>query len=257
MTEKSSTSNSFHLFNNYYDLLYHEKDYEKEAQYINGVLNKYNPAISDLLELGCGTGNYSKYFSDSGYTITGIELSEQMVSLAKSKSIPRFLPLVGDISTFEVDKKFDAAISLFHVLSYLTETSQVLSCLKQVGQHLKKDGLFVFDVWYTPAVYSQQPRTSIKRVTTDEYHITRIAEPLINYENNVVQVNYQLIIKNNATQQHELLYETHFMRHFSTPEIMLMAQLSGFRLIHSEQFLTAKQPCADTWGVCYTLQKND
>ncbi len=72
---------------------------------------------------------------------------------------------------------------------------------------------------------------------------------------NVVQVNYQLSIKNKKTGEEEILNEKHFMRHFSTPEIDFMAKLSGFRLVHSEEFLTGRQPGADTWGVCYILQK--
>ncbi len=248
-------SDSFQLFNNYYDLLYHEKDYEAETEYACDILRSYNSSSRHLLELGFGTGNYSKHLSARGYKITGIEKSEHMVTLAKAKAIPHFLPIVDDITTFTLNKKFDAAISLFHVMSYLTKNTKVISCLKQVCRHLKRKGIFIFDVWYTPAVYSQQPASKVKHVNTDTYEITRIAEPQVNYEENIVEVNYLLIIKNKISCHHEVLKETHYLRHFSTPEIKLLANLSGFDLVRSEEFLTAKQPCNDTWGVCYILQK--
>jgi hypothetical protein len=47
------------------------------------------------------------------------------------------------------------------------------------------------------------------------------------------------------------------LRHYSTPELKLFAELSGFTLIKTEEFFTAKKPGADTWGVCYILQKDE
>lgn len=250
-------SASFQLFNNYYDLLYNEKDYEKETEYVTGILKGHNAKANKLLELGFGTGNYSKQLSDAGFRVTGVEKSEHMVAIAKSKAIPHFVPVLDDISSFKLNKKFDAVLSLFHVISYLTKNQKVIACFKQVHQHLKKNGIFIFDVWYTPAVYSQQPRNTSKHTETEQYEITRLAEPVIDYEENVVHVKYQLNVKNKITGQNEVLNETHSMRHFSSPEIKLMAKLSGFKLVHAEEFFTAKQPCAETWGVCYILQKND
>lgn len=258
MTETLSPNiDSFEHFNNYYDLLYNEKEYERETAYVSDILKDYNTHTRNILELGFGTGNYSKYLSKAGYNITGVERSEHMVALAKEKRLANFSPVAGDITTFNLSKKFDAAVSLFHVISYLTDNNKVIACLRHVHKHLKKNGIFVFDVWYTPAVYTQQPRTAIKRIETTDYEITRVAEPLVNYEQNVVQVNYQLIVKNKLTGQHQVLNETHSMRHFSTPEIKTMAELAGFTLVRSEEFFTAKQPGADTWGVCFILQKND
>jgi SAM-dependent methyltransferase len=251
------SSEPFSLFNQYYDLLYQEKDYAGESRYITSLLNKQNSKPGELLELGCGTGNYAKEFSEAGFTVTGIEKSEQMVDVARSKEISNFFPIVDDITTFNLNRKFDAAVSLFHVISYLTENESVLSCFKRVAEHLNKDGFFIFDVWYTPAVYVQQPETRIKRLNTDSYEIIRIGEPEIFYELNVVEVNYTLIIKDKSSSQYDVLKEKHILRHYSTPEIKLLAQLSGFTVVSCEEFLTGDDPSADTWGVCYILKKND
>lgn len=255
--DQVSVPDPFLKYSNYYDLLYHDKDYLAETRYVINLLNTYAPNANTLLELGCGTGNYSKHFSAAGFNITGIEKSSQMVDLAKAKSLHNFLPITGDITAFKINKKFDAVVSLFHVISYLNENESLLSCFKLVAEHLKKNGVFIFDVWYTPAVYSGKPAKTVKRVNTTSFDITRIAEPTILYEQNIVEVDYHLFIKNNDTLQYESLKEKHSMRHFSTPEIKLMAQLSGLKFVHSEEFLTAKKPGENTWGVCYILQKND
>ena len=245
----------FDITNQYYDLFYADKDYQSETSYIISLIKKYTPAARELLELGYGTGNYSTHFSDAGYNITGIEKNERMAEVAYAKQIREFLPLTGDITGFELNRKFDVAVSLFHVISYLTENKSVLSCFKQVSQHLNKDSLFIFDVWYTAAVYRQQPETRIKRLNTDNYEIFRIAEPEVFFEQNLVQVNYTLLVKNKASHLCEVLKESHLLRHFSTPEVGLMAENAGFTLLRSEEFLTGNKPSDKTWGVCYILKK--
>jgi len=249
--------NSFSLFHQYYDLLYPDKDYLKETQYILSIIKKHGTVVSELLELGFGTGNHAKHFSDAGFNITGIEKSGEMVAVAKAKSIPRFAPLAGDITTFSLDKKFDMVVALFHVMSYLTENAAIQSCFKKVSEHLNDNGLFVFDVWYTSAVFSQSPETRVKKVDAGSLELIRIAEPTVLYDENVIQVDYTLIADNRLSVDHKIMKETHRMRHFSTPEIKLLAELSGLTVVHAEEFLTGKTPSSETWGVCYILRKHD
>lgn len=45
------------------------------------------------------------------------------------------------------------------------------------------------------------------------------------------------------------------MRHFSYNEILFLAQISGFELIKSEEFLTGNYSSPKTCGVCFVLKK--
>lgn len=252
----SPISDPFNTYNYYYDLLYHDKNYEKEAEYIANLIKTVNPYAAQLVDLGSGTGNYSKALCKIGFKITGIERNEQMAAAANAKLIDGFNSIVGDITKFEIPQKFDAAISLFHVINYLTENKKILSCFTQVAKHLKPNSIFIFDVWYSPAVYSQLPQPRIKHVNNEYIDVTRFAQPIMDYEKNIIEVHYEMTIKNKFDGQEKILKEVHHLRHFSTPEIKLLAELSGFKLIRSEEFLTAKAPGADTWGVCYILQKH-
>jgi SAM-dependent methyltransferase len=238
-------------------LLYHDKNYEKEAGYITHLIKTINPNAIQMVDLGSGTGNYSKFLCRAGFKITGIDRNEQMVAAANAKSIDGFYSVVDDITKFDIPQKFDAAISLFHVINYLTENDKILSCFTQVSKHLKPKGIFIFDVWYSPAVYTQLPQIRIKHVQDDHIDVTRLAQPIMNYEKNIIEVHYEMTIKNKFDGQEKILEEVHYLRHFSTPEIKFLAEVSGFKLLRSEEFLTAKVPGADTWGVCYILQKHD
>ena len=252
------TTNALDVFNEYseyYDLFYDAKDYSSESQYFIKILKSLQPNSSNILELGSGSGNYASFFSRAGYKVTGIELSESMIARANAKSIPNFSSIKGNIASFNLHKKFDAAVSLFDVMSYLTKNEDIISCLKSVNEHLNKGGIFVFDSWHTAGVYTTPPAVNVKYAENDRAHITRIARPEMDYVNNTVLVNYDFIIKNKANNTQSVLTELHLMRHFSKPEIEFFANSAGFNLIKFEEPQTGNTLTKQSWKGCYTLEK--
>ena len=246
---------NFQNYSKYYDLLYKDKNYKEESDYIIKTIEKFSPKTKTILELGSGSGSHAEFLCQSGFQVTGIERSEEMVDEVIKKSINNFSAITGDIVTTELSKKFDTVISLFHVISYLTSNEDLLQCFKKTHNHLNNNGIFIFDVWYSPAVYHQKPETRIKRLENDNVEVIRIAESDILFNENVVNVNYQILIKDKNNNQMETINELHPMRHFSIPEMKLLARLSNFELIHTEEFLTKNRPSEDTWGVCFILKK--
>jgi SAM-dependent methyltransferase len=154
---------NFQLYSKYYDLLYTTKDYKAEAGYVNNSLRIFNKNIISMLELGSGTGNHALHLCAQGFEVHGIERSNEMVKVAKNKNIQNYYPRLADITSFKLEQKFDGAISLFHVISYLTDNEQLINCFTCTREHLKENGIFLFDVWYTPAVYLQKPEIRIKK----------------------------------------------------------------------------------------------
>ena len=82
-----------------------------------------------------------------------------------------------------------------------------------------------------------------------------MAEPVIHYNESVVDVNYEVIIKEKTSGKVSTLLEKHPMRHFTINEIKLLAALTGFELLKAEEFFTANKPSEKTWGVCFVLRK--
>lgn len=247
---------NFDIYSKYYDLLYKDKNYQQEAEYVFATLSKLQPYINDVLELGCGSGNHAAWLTKKGWKITGIEQSESMVDCAQAKNIPNFQPIIGDISNFTFGKRFDAAISLFHVISYLNNNEAILNCFRCVNKHLNLEGLFLFDVWFTPGVYSLKPETRIKRMEDTNIEVTRLTESVIHHDTNVVDVHFQVMVRNKSTNEWSTFNELHHMRHFSIPEIEMIAHSTGFEVINAEEFVTHRKPSDNTWAICFTLRKN-
>lgn len=245
----------FQQYSKYYDLLYKDKNYREESQYVIEKIKNFAPSATQILELGSGSGAHAHYFCEAGFEVTGIERSPEMVAIAKAKKITGFNPIIGDISTFKVSLQFDVAISLFHVVSYLTENDVLLDCFKTTNKQLNNGGIFIFDIWYSPAVYHLRPETRIKRLESDQIEVVRLAESKIESDKNVVAVNFEIIIKDKITRTTESIKEEHKMRHFSIPEIKMLAIFAGFEVLLTEEFLTGNTPSQDTWGVCFVLKK--
>ncbi len=241
----------FNLYSLYYNLLYKDKDYKIEVDYILEKLKIYQN-FNQILEIGMGTGTHANLLQKKGLHVTGIEKSEGMAKQARAKGIECY---VKDCSDFNLGKKFDVVISLFHVISYVTENDNLTKTFQNVYNHLKPGGIFLFDVWYSPAVYNLKPETRIKRIEDKELNITRIAEPVLHFNKNIVDVNYEVIIEEKQYGKITRITETHPMRHFSLPEIKLLSSFTGFEIVETEEWMTGKEPSENTWGVCFILRK--
>ena len=215
----------FNAYSRYYDLLYRDKDYIGETDYIQRLLSSHGIARGDLLEFGSGTGKHGFLLADRGYRVHGIERSAEM--LAQAQVHRRFTSQQGDICTIQMGRSYDAVLSLFHVVGYQTSNERVRAVFSRAAEHLRPGGLFVFDFWYSPAVYTTTPSVRVKRMSDQKIEITRIAEPELFPNENRIDVNYTIYSRSVGSGEIQTLQEKHSMRHFSLPEIDLLSQMCG------------------------------
>jgi len=245
----------FNALSTYYDLIYENKDYAAETAYIIQLIKTYNTNSKKIIEFGSGTGKHAILLCEYGFQVKGIEPSAEMLGVAKYNTHPLLSFQQDSISSFDSPERFDVATALFHVISYLNTNEELLSSFKKVHQHLGPGGLFIFDVWYSPAVLTQIPEKRTKTVENDQIKVVRYANPVNRWNDNVIDVIYDFDVLEKSTGLNHQFTETHRMRHFSIPEIELLAQVSGFNLIKTEEFGTAELPGPGTWGVNFVLRK--
>src|SRR5712692_10056924 len=146
-------SDVFATYARYYDLLYADKDYAAEANYVIERLQGHRPGLHKLVEFGSGTGRHGRLLARAGFDVTGLERSAQMLAQAHavaSREGPvspgAFRAVEGDVRLSIVPGVFVAVGALFHVVSYQAANDDVLAMFRNAARHLAPSGLFFFDV---------------------------------------------------------------------------------------------------------------
>ncbi len=250
----------FGRYAEYYNLLYKDKDYAGETQYLHQLIQKHCSGASTILNLGCGTGRHDFELATTGYGVAGVDLSEEMLQIANNRLKSLDSPTVdlsfvqGDIRNVRLGRKFDAVISLFHVMSYQTSNSDLIAAFSTAREHLSDNGVFVFDCWYGPAVLTDPPVTRVKRLENDLVKVLRIAEPVLHPNENIVDVNYQVFITDKATGEIEEVFETHRMRYLFVPELEYLLNEAGFKLTVVHEWMSENAPGLSSWGACFVAK---
>ena len=248
----------FGTYARYYDLLYCDKDYAAEAQYVHKLIQSYAPGARSVLELGCGTGAHAVLLAREGYRIHGVDLSTDMLRRAEARlaemppeQASRLEFAQEDIRTVRINGQFDAVLALFDVINYQTTNEDLRATFATAKAHLKPGGVFIFDCWYGPAVLSDHPAVRIKRVEDEEITVTRIAEPVMCPNENRVDVKYQVFIKHKASGAVEELHERHRMRYLFVPETREFFAGVEMEMVAAYEWMTDHGPGFDTWSVCF------
>jgi SAM-dependent methyltransferase len=247
-------------YSHYYDLLYRDKDYTGEARFIHQLIQDHVPNSQSILELGCGTGRHACLLAELGYSIQAIDQSVEMLAQAQERTstLPkaigdRLMFKHGDIREIELQKQFDVVLALFHVISYQTSNQNLFDTFTIVKNHLKPGGIFIFDVWYGPAVLSDPPVVRVKRLEDEKIKVARIAEPVMYPNENLVDVHYDVFITSKLTGAVEKLQEKHTMRYLFKPELESTLSNVQLKIIEDKEWLTRQKPGFQTWNVYFVV----
>jgi SAM-dependent methyltransferase len=235
-----------------YDLLYSEKDYETETTLLEGVFRAHRRRVNTVLDIGCGTGAHSIRLSMDGYQVTGVDRSATMIAQAESKAMTQRVAIdwhQADARGLNLGRRFDAAIMMFATLGYQTSNDDVLAALASVRQHLEPGGVFVFDVWYGPAVLFNRPKPRCRVVQLHSGQVVRSSCPSLDMAHHVCTVRFrvQRIEQDRLVDEIE---EAHPMRFFFPLELALLLKLSGLQLNQLKAFPDFdREPSDETWNV--------
>lgn len=244
----------FGAYARYYNLLYQDKDYSGETDFIRTLIDRHQPDARTILNLGCGTGRHDHLLAENGYRVTGVDQSADMLAIAATMTHANLDFVHGDIRTIRLGRTFDLVISLFHVLSYQTSNADLLAAIATARAHLKPGGIFIFDCWYGPAVLTDRPSVRSKRLEDETTVITRLAEPDLHPNDNRVDVHYRISARDKQSGDTVELRETHGMRYLFRPEIELMLATQGMNIREFATWMTGDEAGFDSWSVYFVVQ---
>jgi SAM-dependent methyltransferase len=127
----------------HYDLKY--KDLKDDIPFYLQQAEKYgNP----VLELGCGTGRITIPLAEKGFDITGLDILEPMLELAKKKAEEKEMNIkwvLADCRNFRLGKKFNLIFFPFSSIAHLHDLESIKACFSCVKEHLTDEGRFIID----------------------------------------------------------------------------------------------------------------
>jgi SAM-dependent methyltransferase len=218
-----------------YDRFYRDKDYPAECDLIEEIFRNHTILPQTILDLGCGTGGHALNLARRGYCMTGVDRSGHMLEIAKRKAKIEKLNIdfnEQDISVLALDSQFDAIISMFAVIGYIPANDELEKAFVKIWEHLKQDGILIFDCWYGPAVLTERPESRVRTFGAGKTErVLRLVMPELDVLNHVVKVNYQVVHIEGSHITNET-NETHTMRFFFPLEIEYFLKKAGFSEVH-------------------------
>lgn len=243
----------FKDYSYYYNAFNQNKDYAAEAEQVDVLLKRYGENIKKIINYGCGTGKHDLELSKLGYCCMGIDMSQMMIDIAK-ENIKQIDFRVADIRSYEPEEKYDAVISLFHVMSYQNSNEDILAAFRSARRALDNGGVFLFDVWYGPGVLSDRPTVRVKEVEDEKYKLIRIAKPVMYDKTNLVDVCYEILVVDKELNKTDMINEVHSMRYFFRPEIEYYLKRAGFELLDNLDCDTLGKTGYSSW-TCYFVAR--
>ncbi len=102
-----------------------------------------------LIDLACGTGTHAVRQARRGVAVTGLDLSQAMLAIARAKSEAAGCPVTlvhADMRSFDLPKPVDAVTCLYASLNHLADAADLARAFERVAAHLRPGGAFVFDL---------------------------------------------------------------------------------------------------------------
>ncbi len=140
-------ANSYSALGRWFEYLNDDCGYEQWSQYLIKTLESLGAGLCGI-DIGCGNGYFTRALVKAGYSVTGFDVSPEMLSRAKELSLSEGVRaefLFGDITKLKLNAPADFAVAVNDCLNYVP-AEKLKSAFSHVRRCLKKGGAFVFDV---------------------------------------------------------------------------------------------------------------
>ena len=240
-------------FANIYDeLIYEDIDYDEISEKIISLSNENNIEFEDYLDLACGTGNVGvrvgKYFKN----MYAVDLSNDMLNIAFEKFKQNKIKakvICQDMSELSLNHKFNLITSVLDSTNYITEEEDLFNYFKRVYDHLKDDGLFIFDInlYYK---LSEIMGNNIYTYSSEDVFYTWENT----FEDNILNMFLTFFVKN-ENNLYERFEEEHFEKAYQEKDIEDILNEIGFNILGKFCGYSDLKPDNNSERILYVLRK--
>lgn len=206
----------------YYDIIYSDKEYEKEVEFLKYLFGKYSKnKVTSVLDVACGTGNHAVELKKDFFVI-GIDASKDMVDVAKSKTndVDFF---VENMKDFQLDRTFDSVVCMFNSFSYNLSDEEALTSLKNFNRHLEAKGVLIFDV-----MVENMPTTELHTGVKDDTDVARISK-WTRKDKETAHVELVYMTRNKSKVDFHV--DKHTLRVYNIHHLKRLAKKAGFKKV--------------------------
>lgn len=219
-----------------YDVLMQDVDYASWAEYIASFIN----SGARIAECACGTGELTVRLAAKGLTVTGLDISQDMLRVAqeKSRKLGLNIPFVcQDMRQLALHHPVDAVVCACDGVNYLTCLRDVQAFFSSAYALLKPGGRLLFDV---SSRYKLENTLACNTFAEDDGKQAYIWKNNYDDESRLVEMQLSFFVQNGAL--YERFTETHVQRAHSQSELTRALERAGFNDICCYEAFTKNPP---------------
>ena len=132
-----------------YDRLTNDVDYEATVDFYEEILRQEGLAPRTVVDLACGTGSVTEILARKGYRVTGVDMSEEMLTEAAMKTMDMEEPPMYScqlLQELRLPKGVDMAVCALDSLDYILDPADCKEAIRRAYKALNPGGIFIFDV---------------------------------------------------------------------------------------------------------------
>ena len=216
-----------------YDRLMDDVNYDQWLEFIHHKVDQYSDGrkMSHILDLACGTGELSVKLATAGFEVVGIDLSEDMLTVANGKAQSanqRIVLYQQDMTELEGLPTFDLIIIFCDSLNYLQSAEDVKKTFQHVYQFLNDDGIFMFDVH---SIYKMEHLFMDQTYVSTDDDISYIWNSFPGEHDHSVEHELTFFVKHEHHDDYQRFDELHFQRTFSVEQYKEWLADCGFVVV--------------------------
>ena len=235
----------------YDDLINEDINYDNMVSRIIEICNEHNIECKDYLDVACGTGNVTvrlaKHFKD----IYAVDLSEDMLREAFNKFKENRIKgriICQDMTEMQLNRKFDLITSVLDSTNYITDEDDLEKYFSSVKEHLKDDGIFIFDV---NSYYKLSEILGNNIYTYSEEDVFYTWENV--FEDDMVSMFLTFFVKQG--ELYERFEEEHFERAYKEEELESALSNCGLKVINKFDGYSNNKVQANSERIVYVVKK--
>ena len=140
---------AYHAWAGSYDRLTSDVDYEAVVGFYNEILHREGVTPRTAVDLACGTGSVALLLARQGLVVTGVDMSEEMLTAAAQKAAGEANPpmfVKQKLQDLKLPRGMDLAVCALDSLDYITDPADCAEAIRRVYKVLNPGGMFIFDV---------------------------------------------------------------------------------------------------------------